>query len=231
MILGIIPARRGSKRIPGKNTKFLGQKRLIEWALDSAVQSKLLDQIVVSSDDPEVLEAASLRKQCLPLKRPEHLATDTSLAIEFVRHALHYFAVEQKRKFTAVAILQPTSPFTLPEDIDRGIQLFKSTGAESVVSVMTVPHAFHPLKAKRMEKDRLVPFVAEEDGKMAQHELPEVFVRNCALYITQTSVIEKGRILGQDCRGFLMPVERSLDINDPIDWAFAEFLIEQKGRP
>ena len=136
----------------------------------------------------------------------------------------------EKQRFDVVVILQATSPFTLPEDIDGTIDLLLSSGADTAVSVMRVDHAVHPVKLKTMSGDRLLPYLEEERGRMAAADLPEVFVRNCSVYATRRAVIESGRIIGDDCRGYMMPRERSLDINEPFDLELAEFLLSRPGR-
>ena len=215
-VLGIVPARAGSKRIPRKNLRQLAGKPLVMWAVDAAKQAKRIDRLVVSSDDPEVLSVAG----SIALKRPAELSTDTSPAIDYVKHALEATG----EKFDAVAIVQPSSPFTLGSDIDATIDLLEQSGAESAVSVVEVAHDLHPVKLKRMEGTKLLPYYEEERGRMASHELPQVYVRNCSVYVARRSLIERGLIISEDCRGYEMPRSRSIDINDELDLAFAEFL-------
>jgi CMP-N,N'-diacetyllegionaminic acid synthase len=168
----------------------------------------------------------------LPLKRPPEFAADDSPAIDYVRHALAVLEQNQERRFDVVVILQATSPFTLPADIDGTIDLLRASGADTAVSVMRVDHAVHPVKLKTMSGDRLLPFLEEERGRMAAADLPEVFVRNCSVYATRRAVIESGRIIGDDCRGYVMPRERSVDINEPLDLELAEFLLSRpRGAP
>ena len=94
---------------------------------------------------------------------------------------------------------------------------------------MRVDHAFHPAKFKRLEGDRLVPYLEEEDGRFSAADLPAVFVRNGAVYASRRSVIDRGRVIGEDCRGHVMPRERSIDINEEIDLAYAEFLLSRSA--
>ena len=96
------------------------------------------------------------------------------------------------------------------------------------MSVMELSHDLHPLKFKTMQGDRLSPYIEAETGRMAAHELPRVYVRNCSVYATRRETIDAGQIIGDDCRGYVMPRERSLDINDSLDFSFAEFLLSQK---
>lgn len=235
-VLGIIPARGGSKRVPRKNLRLLGGKPLIGWTIEAAGQSDCLTRLVVSSDDEEILSIARRYDSSLPLKRPADISTDTAPALAYVRHALAALEDEagDAPPFDAVAILQPSSPLTLPQDIDATINLLDETGADTAVSVMQVDHAVHPLKLKIFDEDngdgkRLLPFWEEERGRMAEHEMPKVFVRNCAVYATRRRVVEAGAIIGADCRGYVMPRERSIDINDEMDLLFAEFLLARMG--
>ncbi len=225
-VLGIIPARAGSKRLPRKNVQPLSGKPLVGWAIEAALGAKRLDRMLVSSDDSEVLEIAQSYGEGLGLVRPGELAEDCSPAIDYVRHALA--EVPDGDSFGMVVIIQPSSPLVTAGDIDATIQLLLDSGADSSVSVMKVDHAIHPIKLKRMQGDRLVGYFEEENNKMAAHELPELYVRNCAVYASKRSVIESGRIIGDDCRGYLMPRERSIDINDRIDYDFACFLKQQQ---
>ena len=225
-ILGIIPARAGSKRIPGKNTRILDGKPLISYVLDAATGSTLINQLVVSSDSPEVLEIAGGYPSVKTIKRPVELADDRSPAIDYVKHALDEL---KPQEFSHIVIIQPSSPLTKTEDIDNTIRLLLNSGADSAVSIMKVDHATHPVKLKILQGDKLGAFWEEENGRMAAHELPELYVRNCAIYSSKISVIEKGMIIGDDCRGYLMPRERSVDINDPVDFEFAGYLLTKSS--
>ncbi len=222
-ILGIIPARAGSKRIPGKNIKLLVGKPLVAYSIEAALKSKLLTHVAVSSDSAEVLKIAAQYPEVTPIQRPAELADDHSPAIDYVKHALQTLG----ENFDLVVILQPSSPLTLPEDIDHTIELLlQHPEADSSVSVMKLDHATHPVKLKVKKDDWLLPFWEEENGRMAAHELPELYVRNCAVYVSRSSTISNGKIIGDHCVGFLMPRERSVDINDPIDFEFAEYLMK-----
>ncbi|MBK8480839.1 MAG: acylneuraminate cytidylyltransferase family protein [Proteobacteria bacterium] len=225
-VLGIIPARAGSKRLPRKNLRLLGGRPLVDWVLGAARAARALDRLIVSSDDEEVLSLAREHDPALPLRRPSELAGDTSPAIDYVQHALRALEAGGDR-FDAVAIIQPSSPFTQAGDIDGTVALLLQSGAASAVSIVELDHAIHPLKLKRLEGDRLLPYLEEERGRMAAHELPRLFVRNCSVYVSRRAVIDGGAILGEDCRGFVMPAERSVDINTGQDLLFAEFLLQR----
>lgn len=225
--LGIIPARAGSKRLPGKNTRPLAGKPLVAWTIEAALAARSLSHLVVSSDDQHVLKTAGDYDAALPLARPVELAADDSPAIDYVRHCLQTLE-HGERRFDIVVILQPTSPFTQADDIDATVEQLLATGADTAVSVMPVDHAVHPVKLKTMQGDRLLPFWEEERGRMSAEQLPKLYVRNCSVYATRRHVVDAGAIIGADCRGYVMPRERSLDINDETDFAFAEFLLSRR---
>lgn len=228
--LGIIPARGGSKRVPRKNLRPLAGKPLVAWAIEAARAASGLSRLVVSSDDAAILKIAASYDPRLVLNRPSSLAGDESLALEYVRHALDTLEGEGEGPFETVTIIQPTSPLVTPGDIDGTVNLLARTGADTAVSVAQLKQIAHPTKLKVFRGDRLLPYLEEERGRMAAHELPTVYARNGAAYATRRQVIERGQIIGEDCRGYLMPQERSVDINEEVDWLFAEFLLGRSGR-
>lgn len=229
-ILGIVPARAGSKRVVGKNTRILHGKPLCQWVIEAALGCKKLDRLIVSSDDDKVLEVAARFGDHLPLKRPPELAHDTSPAVDYVFHALKVLEEKGEGPFDAVCIMPSSSPLTLSSDIDATIDLFHKTGAETAVSVVQLDHAIHPIKMKVMEGDKLIPYWEEENGRMAAHELPKIFVRNCSVYVSRRDVFfEYKSIVGRDMRGYVMPPERSVDINIEMDLMVADLLMSKRN--
>jgi len=223
--LALIPARGGSKRAPRKNVRLLAGKSLVARAIEAALGAARPDRVVVSSDDPEVLAIAARYGEGTAHPRPAELATDQSLVIETVKYVLDDLESRGgEPRYDAVVLIQPSSPFTESSDVDAVLTLLERSGAESAVSVSEVDFTFHPVKLKVFEGDRLLPFWEDERGRMAVHELPRLYARNGSVYATRREVLDTGRILGDDCRGFVMPRERSVDVNDELDWAFAEFL-------
>ena len=203
----------------------------MRWTIEAAQQAQTIDKLLVSSDDSTVLAIAREFDQDLALERPEKLATDTSNVIDYVHHALKHAEQGGTETYGAIVIIQPTSPFTLASDIDNTINLLQSSGADSAVTVMKLDHAIHPIKLKTLKDDRLLPYLEEEKGRMASYELPELYVRNCSVYASRRAVIDSGQVIGADCRAFVMPEERSIDINSELDFQFAEFMLAQnKGK-
>lgn len=223
-IIGIIPARSGSKRIPNKNIKDFIGKPLVQHIIEKALLTNILDDIVVTSDSDAVLKISNKYDKIISIKRPYNLATDKSLAIDYVKHALDILKNTYKKEYDIIVILQPTSPLTLPIDIENTIKLLLETDADSAVSVVKVSHMLNPFKLKILDKDKLFPYLVNESDKMASHQIPVLYVRNCSVYVTNVKTIKNNNIIGEDCRGYIMPPERSIDINEPIDFEFAKYL-------
>jgi CMP-N-acetylneuraminic acid synthetase len=226
-VLGLVPARGGSRRVPNKNLAVLGGRTLVRRALDTCLAAQRLDAVALSSESPDILAEAGGLDGVLAIQRPPELATDTALAYDAAMHALHAAQERTGAPFDVLAIVQCTSPFTLAEDVDGTLELLERTGAESAVTVTRSDDLAHPLKQKVLEGDRLLPYL-RDDEMTPSHALPELWVRNGAVYCTRTAVLAAGRLLGSDVRALPVPRERSLDINTPLDLAFAEFLLERQ---
>lgn len=204
----------------------LGGKELVRYTIEAAQKSKLVDHWVLSSDDADILAIGQEYSWLQVLKRPVEISGDDALAITYVRHALEI--VDQL--FTHTVICQVTSPFTSGEDIDGTLQLLLADvgGADSSASIRKLDFDLHPAKIKTLdEQQQLHPYFEEENGRMANAQLPTVYVRNGSVYASTLACIQAGKIVGNHCLGFLMPGERSVDINDPLDFAFAEFLFQR----
>lgn len=223
-VLALVPARGGSTRVARKNLARLGGRTLVRRALETALAADCFAAVALSSDDPEILaEAEGL--PVVTIARPDALATATARSLDVVLHALDTL----NESFDAVAIVQCTSPFTAPGDLEGTVALMEDSGAGSVVSVTRVEAALHPLKLKLMDGDRLRPWLAD-DEMTPSHELPELWVRNGSVYLTRVDVLREGHIMHpSDQRGYVMPEERSYDIDTPRDLAFAEFLLQGPG--
>lgn len=231
-ILAVIPARGGSIGIPGKNMKPLHGKPLIEYTFAAAKASKLLDRIVVSTDDERIAEIARRNKIEVPFLRPNGLATDDSPTLPVIQHAVNYLEEKENYEADYVVILQPTSPLRKATHIDEALRILIETGADSVVSVTEAPHRYNPCSIMKIEKGKLVPFVREGE-KYTQRQLKPVFyARNgAAIYAFKyETLIKKNSLYGDDCRPYLMSKADSVDIDDMIDFDFAEFVLSKRRK-
>lgn len=221
-ILAIIPARGGSKRVKKKNLRQIGGKSLVQRAVETALECSHIDQICVSTDDDEILNQSKAYQKVIGLKRPAEISDDKAPAIAYVKHALRTIG-----DFDLVVILQPSSPFTLPSDISNTIkQLDFDNGVEASVSVMEVDQEYNPLKLKKMVNNSIIPFFENEKGRVAAHEIPKLYTRNGSVYVVSKKLVEKGIIISDVSNAFLMPRERSVDINTEYDLKIAEFLFQ-----
>ncbi len=227
-ILAVITARGGSKGIPRKNIKDLGSKPLVAWTIEAALKSAYLDDCVLSTDDAEIADVAKKYGCRVPFMRPPELATDAAKSIPVVQHALNWLKENENKNFDYVMILQPTSPFRLPEDIDTAIEKAVDTEADSVMSMIKLVDFSAP-KLKILDGDVIKPWI-EAEGKqsVSRNELKEVYKRNCAIYLTKVPVLMAGDLFGQVSRAIVMPPSRSVDINTPEDFDYAEFLVKSK---
>lgn len=181
--------------------------------------------VALSTEDAEILVEGEDLVGVQLIRRPPELATDTARSYDVARHALETLEATGPR-FDAVGIVQCTSPFTSPDDLAGAVAHLERCKGDSVVSVVRVDSALHPLKLKRLEGDRLVPYL-QDDDMSPSHDLPPLWVRNGSIYLSRREVIERGEIIGADVRGYEMPPERSFDIDTPTDLAFAEFLLQR----
>lgn len=223
-IIAVIPARGGSQRLPRKNVKNLAGKPLISWTIDAALNSRSLDSVVVSSDDEEILsEAAKYPVQVL--KRPDHLATATATTFETLLHCVDAPSF-QSQTAQQILLLQPTSPLRTSEDIDRAIALKKESGASSVISVCECEHSplWSNVLNERGEMDDFLP--AHILNKRSQ-DLPVYYRLNGAIYISDIDKFkEQGGFFMKNSRAYVMPRDRSIDIDTEIDFKLCQLMLE-----
>jgi len=213
-VLGLIPARGGSKSIPGKNLVDLGGLPLIQWTIQAALGSSL-SRVVVSTDAQEIATVSQSLGAEVPFMRPTELSSDSALSIDVVLHALDVLAEE----FDAVMMLQPTSPFRTTSDIDAAIKIID--GASSVISVVPV-EGTHPARMKFIENGILIdPPFAETTENMPRQELRPMFIRNGAIYLTRTPEIRNRTFKGSLSRALIMPKERSINIDSYFELSIA----------
>ena len=228
-VLGVIPARGGSKGLPGKNVAPLAGKPLIAYTIEAARAATRLTRCVVSTDSESIRQVACAWGGDAPFVRPADLASDEAPMLPVVLHAL----ASVPGIFDAAMILQPTSPLRRPEDIDAAIRLLEDDpAADAVISVVKVGD-HHPARMKSLRDGVLIdpPFAELFEGQRRQ-ELPELFLRNGAIYLTRTRVLREERSLkGRRCRAYVMPEERSVNVDRPIDLMLAAALLAagQKG--
>jgi len=227
-VLGVIPARGGSRGIPRKNLSMVDGVPLVVHALRQAAAAGTLTRTVLSTEDAEIAQVARDAGGDVPFLRPAELADDATPTLPVLLHALATLEAAGDAPYDWVCILQPTAPLRRAEDIDRAVGKAIETGADSVV---TVCRTHHPAKTKRIEDDRLVPYVVEEAEGTRRQDLGEpAWRRNGAVYVMRRDVLDSGRLYGDVCRPVEMPAERSVDVDMPADLTLVNALWQTLDR-
>lgn len=230
-VLGLIPARGGSKAIPGKNLVSLLGKPLLAYTGEAALASKSLDRIIVSTDDGAIAAAARGMGLDVPFLRPADLAGDETPMLPVIVHALDWCEANGMG-VAAIVLLQPTSPLRQTRHIDGAVDLLHDTDAETVVSVVSVPHRYAPESVMTMSDGRLTPF---SDGPMILRRQDKglVYARNGpAVLAVRTEVIRRGALYGDPTLGYEMDAASSLDIDELDDlWLAEQYLRRRHDNP
>ncbi|MBU1619171.1 MAG: acylneuraminate cytidylyltransferase family protein [Gammaproteobacteria bacterium] len=229
--LAIIPARAGSKRLPRKNILPLAGKPLICWTVESALAARGIDQLVVSTDDAEVVRAVAPYQSVVCLERPADLATDTANSMDVLFQVLDTLE-HNGQEYDRVIWLQATSPLRQAIDIEAALSLYDEKQAKAVVSVTTCEHS--PLWSNTLpDNGSMSQFIRPEVLGLRSQDLPEYYRLNGALYIADVQLLKQHRTFFQipGCYAYIMSALNSVDIDQQLDFDFAQFLIEknQKG--
>lgn len=222
-VLGIIPARGGSKGIPGKNIRPLGGRPLLAWTAESALAAKRLSRVVLTTDDERIAEIGRVCGLEVPFLRPAELAMDDTPTLPVLQHAVSELEKAGDR-FDAICLLQPTSPFRRAGDIDGCIELLE-TGLDAVVSVLPVPAEHNPHWVYFRDSDGLLRLATGEEQPIPRRqELPSAFHRDGAVYVTRRDVLMNGSLYGRRLGGCLAD-SRSVNLDTLADWERAERLV------
>lgn len=223
--LGVIPARGGSKGVPNKNITLLRGKPLIAYAIEAALSSRELSDVVVSTDSDEISECAARYGAPVRELRPAHLATDTAKTVDVAVFEIEQYELRRRKGIDQVVLLQPTCPFRTAMDIDNALSQFQTAAAESLVSVYDAS-AVHPGIMYYYKKDRLVPILQAQERPHRRQERQPVYVRNGAIYVaSRRLVMERGLLMEEAPAAYFMPAERSVNIDEPFDLELAEWLV------
>lgn len=233
-ILGIIPARGGSKSIPYKNIAMLAGKPLIYYTIRAAQRSRLLDAVIVSTDDEKIARVARRFGADVPFFRPKQFARDRSRDIEFFAHAIRWLEKHRGWCPKIVVNLRPTAPLRTAEDIDRVLQLMLDTGCDSVRTV-SPPNPYNPYKmwtfhaASNGRMNPLLPTIhyAKHGTDVPRQLLPAVYWQNGLVDATRTKFIKRGVVYGPDIRGVITDPRRAVDLDEPKDLKVAALAMKE----
>jgi N-acylneuraminate cytidylyltransferase/CMP-N,N'-diacetyllegionaminic acid synthase len=222
--LAIIPARGGSKRLPNKNILPLAGKPMLLWTVESAMQSKYLDEIILSTDSDDIIKVVENYK-IKTIKRPLELASDTAKTIDVVKHVIENI----DKKYDFIVLLQPTSPLRTSKHIDEAIEQLIKLNADAVISVTEVDHS--PLWCNILpESLSMENFISEDIKHKRSQELPKFYRLNGAIYICKTKKLieENTFFLKKNVYAYIMDKKSSIDIDEELDFKLAEIILKEK---
>ena len=227
-LLTIIPARSGSKGIPGKNIKFLGNKPLIAYSIESALNSGCSGKIIVDTDSEEIAKIATKCGAEVPYLRPPHLALDETPTLEVVKNAVQILGLEGEI-FDSVMLLQPTSPFRTNSLIQECIDTFQKGNCDSLISVLPIPHEYNPHWVFEVASDGNLKIATGETNLIPRRqELPRAYYRDGQVYITRCKFLfEQNKLVGGNVGFVETDIEKYCNLDTNKDWEKAENFLKQ----
>lgn len=225
-ILALIPARGGSKGIKGKNIILLSGKPLIAYAIEAALKSKYIDSTVVTTDSKEIAKVAEAFGGRVPFLRPEKLAEDKSKTIDAVLHAVKKLE-ENGERYHILILLQPTQPLRTPEDIDRAVELFFENGRRPLTSVSLVDD--HPLLIRSIDDSGILKPLLDCNSTCRRQDMVDYYRVNGCIYINNIKELNIETSFNDNEIPYIMPKEHSVDIDELVDLAVAEFYLKRRN--
>ncbi len=224
-VLGLVPARGGSKGVPRKNIKLLNGKPLLAYTAETALAARHLARVVLSTDDAEIAAVGRACGLAVPFMRPAELAQDHTPTLPVVQHALQWLEARGEH-YEAVCLLQPTSPLRRAEDIDGCIELLAEQRADAVVTILPVPLEYNPHWVYFQDNEGALHLSMGETIPIPRRQdLPPAFHREGSIYVTRRAVImEQNSFYGQHLLGYPVDPQYCVNIDDEEDWAKAELL-------
>jgi len=226
-MIAIVPARGGSKGLPGKNIKLLHDKPMIAYTIEAALQSDFISDVIISTDDREIADIAVKYGAKCPFLRPKHLATDSALAVDNYIYTVEKLNTEFGYEIEHFIVLQPTSPLRSAEDISSAIAMFYDKQADSVVSYVQEDH---PVQWHKYLDDKN-QFEDIFSGEIKnRQDLRKTFYPNGAIYVFKYELIKTGEYYSEKSYAYVMPKERSVDVDYICDFDYVDFLMRRKNR-
>ena len=216
--LAVIPARGGSKRLPGKNLMEIAGKPLIAWTIEAALASGMFDRVMVNTDSEQIAEIARQHNAEVPFLRPAKLASDKTTTLAVLEHNVNELKKKASFPYTHLTLLQPTSPLRTAEDIIGAIEFLEATEGDAVISICKTEHS--PLWSNTLPLDNsLDGFIPEKIQKTPSQDLPSYYRLNGAIYICNINrmLAEKTLFLPSNCYGYVMSRKSSIDIDAQSD--------------
>jgi len=227
-MLGIIPARGGSKGIPGKNIRMLGGKPLIYYAVRAARESGLVDRLIMTTDSAEIADVGKSLGIEMPFIRPANLAQDDTPMFPVIDHAVQ-FVESRGWQPDIILLLQPTAPLRQPEHIQAAVKILTETKCDAVASVVEVPQHYAPDFVLKLEEGKLKPFLEGGEKVTRRQDTRAAYSRDGTIYAFWRDVfIHKRSIYGDDCRPLVIPRDMSCNLDTMEDWGEVEQKIKDQ---
>jgi CMP-N-acetylneuraminic acid synthetase len=221
-VLGIVPARGGSKGVPGKNVRELAGRPLIEYTARAALESGVLNRTILSTDSQEIADAGRRAGLEVPFIRPPSLAEDDTPMLPVIKHAVDALASDGWQA-DVIVLLQPTSPLRRSSHIRDAVTMLRETKADSVVTVVEMPRHLSPDYVMRIDGGVLLPFLPEGVRVTRRQDARLAYSRDGTVYACWRTTLERwGNIYGERCQPLILDAADSLSIDSPGDWAEAE---------
>ncbi|BAK70340.1 cytidylyltransferase domain-containing protein [Aliarcobacter butzleri] len=228
--LAIIPARGGSKGLPGKNIKELCGKPLISWSIEAGLKSKYLDEVMVTTDSKDIAYIAKQYGASVPFLRPDVLASDTATSFDAIKHTIEFYKNELDKEFNYIVLLEPTSPLRRGSDIDTAIEQLFNSNADSIVGICRTEDQNPAFLVFKNEKDFISGYENHDMKVLRRQDIKDVYFFEGTIYISKTDVLlNKKTFYHENTIGYVVPKYKSLEIDDIDDFIMVEAIMKHKG--
>tara|TARA_X000000368_G_C23042692_1_gene717741 strand:+ start:1425 stop:2129 length:705 start_codon:yes stop_codon:yes gene_type:complete len=227
-VLGLIPARGGSKGVPRKNIKLLNGKPLIEWSAEALLKSKLIDTCICSTDDKEIAKIVENLGVDIPFIRPKKLAEDDSLVVDVIIHALDFFN-KKNITFSHVMLVQPTNPTIKSSDIDNAVNLAKNNDYDTIISVHKYS-GIHPAVMYKKRDNEIFEPLLPNSSELPRQKFEEIYARSGLFYLIKTEVLKENKsIYGEKIHAIEIDEKRAIPIDTDQDFCKAEKYLRENS--
>lgn len=228
--LAIIPARGGSKGLPGKNIKKLCCKPLIAWSIEAGLRSKYLDEVMVTTDYQNIAEVSKQYGANVPFLRPDELASDTATSFDAIKHTIDYYKNELNKEFDYIVLLEPTSPLRETSDIDKAIKGLVDSDADSIVGICRTEDQNPAFLVLKNEQNFISGYENQDMKVLRRQDIKDVYFFEGTIYISKTdTLLGKKTFYHENTMGYEVPKYKSLEIDDLDDFVMAEAIMKHKG--
>lgn len=228
--LAIIPARGGSKGLSKKNIKELCGKPLIAWSIDAGLKSKYLDEVMVTTDSPEIADIAKKYGASVPFLRPDELASDTATSFDAIKHTIDFYKTELQKEFDYIVLLEPTSPLREDSDIDNAIENLFNSIADSIVGISKTEDQNPAFLVLKDTKSFISGYENKNMKVLRRQDIKDVYFFEGTIYISKTDILmDKKTFYHENTIGYEVPKYKSLEIDDIDDFIMVEAIMKHKG--